>query len=163
MPYPTNHTLGSAPSPVTITISLSLSSPTFPRVPVSVAAPLDVIITARLTKSSRPSSPITLNAFATLLQPNLSPEEFDAFNLAYLRLYRNSPVCKPLSLGSLWPHWAYDDLPPHRDVRERHIFKLITIPSLDSGEVFEGRYLLSWERIVANTSLDETIVAAGEN
>jgi hypothetical protein len=151
------------PSSVTITLSLSLSSSSFPRAPVSVAAPLDVIITARITASSRPSSPITLNAFSSLLQPNLDPEAFDAFNLDYLRLYREDPVFKPVSLGAFWPHWGYDDLPAHADVRQRNVFELITIPSMDSGEAFEVRHVLSWERIVENTSLDEDAVAAGEN
>ncbi|KAF1970965.1 hypothetical protein BU23DRAFT_570230 [Bimuria novae-zelandiae CBS 107.79] len=96
------------------------------------------------------------------MQPDLGPGGLDAFKLSYLELYRQRPLYKSVGLGGFWAHWATDDLPAYADVHRRIQFKLVTIPSLDSGEVFEARHTLSRERIINNTKLDESVVAADE-
>ncbi|KAF1979467.1 hypothetical protein BU23DRAFT_594727 [Bimuria novae-zelandiae CBS 107.79] len=142
-------------SKATITIRLSVSSHTLPRKPSASSLPFAVIITVTVSASSRPSCPVTINAFNTPLSSDLNPEGFNCFNLGYLSLRRNHPVSQNVSLGLFRPNYGMNYSQPHADIRERHMVTLVTIPSLPSGESLEVRHELSWARIVKDGQLDE--------
>jgi hypothetical protein len=146
---------GPLPSKATITLRLSVSSPTLLRKPSASSPLFSVIVTATVTASSRPFCPVTINAFNTLLSPDLNPEGFDCFNLGYLSLHRAHPNSRNVPLGLFYPNYGMNHSPPDADIREGNMVTLITVPSLQSGESLEVRHELSWARIVKDGKLDK--------